>query len=118
MNIYPGCGATGWIIRKNLKCYMEQKVFLDISVILDLAPAFYTGKQPIIFFKAYPLFGVGLGNYTIYFQDFLPAQQVGYMPEILRILVPDKPSIITAKNYFARLMAETGLFGTAAILVF
>ena len=40
------------------------------------------------------------------------------MPEILRILVPDKTSIITAKNYFARLLAETGLFGVTAYISF
>ena len=82
---------------------------------IGFGPRFLYWETAYNIFKAYPFFGVGLGNYTIYFQDFLPAQQIGYMPEILRILVPDKPSIITTKNYFARLLAETGLFGTAYI---
>jgi len=85
---------------------------------IGFGPRFLYWETAFNIFKTYPLFGVGLGNYSIYFQDFLPAQQVGYMPEILRILVPYKSSIITAKNYFARLLAETGLFGTTAYISF
>ncbi len=85
---------------------------------IGFGPRFLYWETAYNIFKAYPLFGVGLGNYTIYFQDFLPSQQIGYMPEILRILVPDKPSIITAKNYFARLLAETGLFGVTAYITY
>jgi len=69
-------------------------------------------------FKSHPLLGVGLGNYTFYFQDYIPSQQLGYMPEVLKILVPDKPSIITPKNYFARLLAEMGIVGTATFISF
>lgn len=85
---------------------------------IGFGPRFVYWETAYNIFKAYPLFGVGLGNYTLYFQDFMPHHQLGYMPEILRILVPDKPSVITAKNYIARLLAETGLFGTAAYISF
>ncbi len=85
---------------------------------IGFGPRFVYWETAFNIFKEYPFFGVGLGNYTFYFQDFLPAQQVGYLPEILRILVPDKPSIITTKNYFARLLAETGLVGTGAYISF
>ncbi len=40
------------------------------------------------------------------------------MPEILTRLVPGTFRIVTAKNFFARLLAETGIFGTAAFLSF
>ncbi|MCK5430537.1 MAG: hypothetical protein KAI94_13745, partial [Anaerolineales bacterium] len=65
-----------------------------------------------------PIFGVGLGNYTFHFQDTFPAVQVGYMPELLKSIVPDYSRVVTAKNYFARLLAETGLLGTAAFVTF
>ena len=40
------------------------------------------------------------------------------MPELLRGIVPDYTRVITAKNFFARLLAETGLMGTAAFVTF
>jgi len=85
---------------------------------IGFGPRFLYWETAYNIFRAYPLLGVGLGNYTFYFQDFLPAQQLGYMPEVLKILVPDNPSIITTKNYITRLLAEIGLFGTAAYISF
>ena len=69
-------------------------------------------------FQQHPLFGVGLGNYTFYFQEMMPNVQVGYMPELLTRLVPGPTRIVTAKNFFGRLLAETGIIGTAAYLSF
>jgi O-antigen ligase len=40
------------------------------------------------------------------------------MPELLRGIVPDYTRVTTAKNFFARLLAETGLMGTAAFVTF
>ena len=85
---------------------------------IGFGPRFVYWETAYNIFRSYPLLGVGLGNYTFYFSDFMPARQVGYMPELLRILVPDKPSIITTKNYIARLLAETGIVGTAAYISF
>ena len=85
---------------------------------IGFGPRFVYWETAFNIFQSYPLLGVGLGNYTFYFKDYLPASQLGYMPELLRILVPDQSSVITAKNYFARLLAETGIIGTAAYLVF
>jgi len=98
--------------------FLGGKSLRDFIRFIGFGPRFLYWETAYNIFKAYPLFGVGLGNYTIYFQDYLPYQQVGYMPEVLRILVPDKSSIITAKNYFARLLAETGLFGISAYISF
>jgi len=85
---------------------------------IGFGPRFIYWETAYRIFSEHPFLGVGLGNYTFYFQDFLPATQLGYIPELLKIIVPDSPSIITAKNYFARLLAETGLVGTAAFISF
>jgi len=85
---------------------------------IGFGPRFVYWETALRIFQAYPLFGVGLGNYTIYFQEFLPAVHVGYMPEILTRIVPDTVRIVTAKNYFFRLLAETGLLGTGAYFTF
>lgn len=69
-------------------------------------------------FSKHPIFGVGLGNFAFHFLDNLPAVQIGYMPELLRGIVPDYTRVTTAKNFFARLLAETGLLGTSAFVTF
>ena len=45
-----------------------------------------------------------------------PAVQVGYEPELLSRLVPGGARLVTAKNFLARLLAETGIIGTAAFV--
>jgi O-antigen ligase len=85
---------------------------------IGFGPRFIYWEAAYNIFSEFPLLGVGLGNYTFHFQDMLPAVQVGYMPELLKALVPDHSRVITAKNYFARLLAETGLLGTAAFITF
>lgn len=85
---------------------------------IGFGPRFIYWETAYRIFTENPFFGVGLGNYTFYFQDFLPATHLGKIPELLKVLVPDSSSIITAKNYFARLLAETGLIGTAAFISF
>ncbi|NQS91658.1 MAG: O-antigen ligase family protein [Chloroflexi bacterium] len=83
---------------------------------IGFGPRFIYWETAYRIFLTHPFFGVGLGNYTFYFQDLLPSTHLGKIPELLKVLVPDRSSIITAKNYFARLLAETGLLGTAAFL--
>jgi O-antigen ligase len=85
---------------------------------IGFGPRFVYWETAYRIFAQNPLFGVGLGNYTFHFQDMLPTVQVGYMPELLTKLVPDYTRVVTAKNYFGRLLAETGLFGTAAFITF
>ena len=85
---------------------------------VGFGPRFIYWETAYRIFSNNPLFGVGLGNYTLHFQEMLPAVQVGHMPEILTRLVPGTFRIVTAKNFFARLLAETGIFGTAAFLSF
>lgn len=71
-------------------------------------------------YNEYPVFGVGLGNYAFYFEEYLPIFPIALEPEILRWLTPDASvrGLITPKHLILRLLAETGLVGTAAFLVF
>ncbi len=71
-------------------------------------------------FDSYPWLGVGLGNYAFYFDQMLPNQPWNEQKEIVRQITPGegRDRLITSKNLYARLMAETGIFGTAAFTTF
>jgi O-antigen ligase len=71
-------------------------------------------------FQHYPLVGVGLGNYTFYFAEHLPDVSLYRVPEILRKLTPSPgvDQIVTVKSLHVRLLAETGIAGTAAFAAF
>jgi O-antigen ligase len=71
-------------------------------------------------YEDYPIFGVGLGNYAFYFDEFLPERPYNRQPEIIRQITPveGRVRLITSKNLFARLVAETGLVGTVVFSTF
>ncbi|MBN1145826.1 MAG: O-antigen ligase family protein [Anaerolineales bacterium] len=71
-------------------------------------------------FETSPLLGVGLGNYAFYFDEMLPNQSWHLQPEIIRQITPaeDRDRLITPKNLYARLLAETGLLGTVVFTTF
>ncbi|MCS6907265.1 MAG: O-antigen ligase family protein, partial [Anaerolineales bacterium] len=71
-------------------------------------------------FQAYPVLGVGPGNYAFFFDKMLPDQPLAPTPELLRILSPEEGQnrLITPKNLFLRILAENGLFGLGTFLVF
>lgn len=71
-------------------------------------------------FESHPLFGVGVGNYAFHFEEMLPDRPLFKMPELLRLITPEegRNRLVTAKNLYARLIAETGLVGTASFVVF
>jgi O-antigen ligase len=71
-------------------------------------------------FRAYPLLGVGLGNYAFYFEEMLPYRPLAEVPEVLKVVTPEsgRARLITAKNFYLRLMAETGMLGTITFLSF
>jgi O-antigen ligase len=71
-------------------------------------------------YDSHPLLGVGLGNYAFYLEENLPEESLAAMPEVLRQIVPDvgRDRLVTSKNLFLRLLAETGLLGTASFLAF
>ena len=58
-----------------------------------------------------PLTGVGLGASGLYIYDYLPDWAMTTVPEIARQLSPENHLYPTPKNMYARLLAETGLFG-------
>jgi hypothetical protein len=67
-----------------------------------------------------PLVGVGLGNYAFYFTQNLPDQPYETQKEILRQITPGdgRDRLITPKNLYARLIAETGLLGVGVFTTF
>ncbi len=88
----------------------------DYFRYIGFGPRFVYWETAYRIFSQHPLIGVGLGNYTFHFQDMFPAVQVGYEPELLSRLVPGGARLVTAKNFLARLLAETGIIGTAAFV--
>ncbi|MGW8251759.1 MAG: hypothetical protein ACWGO1_14030, partial [Anaerolineales bacterium] len=78
------------------------------------------GDTAFAVYSAYPVLGVGLGNYAYYFEDFLPDTPLAATPEVLRIVTPDagRNRLITPKNFYYRLLSETGVIGTAAFMAF
>lgn len=71
-------------------------------------------------FDDHPVFGVGLGNYAFYFDENLPDIPLATMPEVLRLIVPEegRTRLITSKNLYLRVLAETGLVGAATFVAF
>ena len=78
------------------------------------------GETALRIFDKFPVFGVGLGNYAFFFEDMLPDQPLAIMPEVLRLVTPrvGQNQLITSKNLYFRLLAETGLIGLATFLAF
>ena len=71
-------------------------------------------------FDSYPWLGIGLGNYAFYFDQMLLNKPWNEQKEIVRQITPGegRDRLITPKNLYARLIAETGIFGTAAFTTF
>jgi O-antigen ligase len=69
-------------------------------------------------FEDYPLTGVGLGASGFYIYQNLPEWSLTTVPEIARQLSPENRLYPNPKNMYARLLAETGLFGFFLFLAF
>lgn len=71
-------------------------------------------------YSEHALLGVGLGNYSFYFQKHLPDQPLYQYPELLRHFVPgeERDRLVTPKNLHVKILAETGLAGLATYLAF
>ena len=78
------------------------------------------GEAAFNMYQSNPVLGIGPGNYALYFNEMLPNRPLAKTPEVLRLVTPDenRDRLVTAKNFFLRLMAETGILGTAAFIVF
>jgi len=68
----------------------------------------------------FPLLGVGLGNYAFYFEEMLPYRPIADVPEVLLMITPEsgRDRLITSKNLYLRLLAETGIVGASTFLAF
>ncbi len=71
-------------------------------------------------FEEYPVFGVGMGNYALVFEEALPDVPLYRYPEVLELITPEKKQavLLTPKNLFVRVLAETGLVGFAVFTGF
>lgn len=74
-------------------------------------------------YRAYlehPWLGIGLGNYAFYVEQYLPDQPIAYVPEVLRMITPerDRLRLVTPKNLYVRLLGESGILGTIAFMTF
>ncbi len=78
------------------------------------------GQAALRTYQSYPLLGVGLGNYAFYFEEMLPYRSISEIPEVLFMITPERgrDRLITAKNFYLRLLAETGIIGAVAFLAF
>lgn len=87
---------------------------------LGFSARFTYSETAMNIYEENPLFGVGLGNYAFYFDEMLPERPLALTPEVLRIVTPDKGAnrLITPKNFYTRLLAETGIIGAAGFAVF
>jgi O-antigen ligase len=70
-------------------------------------------------FGDHPVLGIGLGNLTFYFPEYLPDRQYRNS-ELLLKLVPEegRNQIVTVKNFFLRILTETGVLGFSTFLTF
>ena len=87
---------------------------------LGFGARFFYNEAAYSTYLEYPIFGVGPGNYAFYFDEMLAERPLALTPEVLRIITPqvDRARLITSKNFFLRLMAETGIVGTVAFMAF
>ena len=71
-------------------------------------------------YTKHPWTGVGLGNFAFYFEESLPDRPLPIIPEVMRVVTPGegRSSMITPKNFYTRLLAETGLIGMATFMAF
>ncbi|MEE8355691.1 MAG: O-antigen ligase family protein [Anaerolineales bacterium] len=71
-------------------------------------------------FLSYPIFGVGLGNFTLYFSKYIPYQKLTKTPQLLRHIVasPGRTRVISVKHFLIRIFAETGMVGGAIFITF
>ncbi len=97
--------------RAGKKSYLEYIAF---------GQRFAYAETALRIYEDYPILGVGLGNYAFYFEKKLPDRPWQNLPEIIRQITPTERGnqLITPKNLYARLLAETGLLGTITFTTF
>jgi hypothetical protein len=98
----------------------NQRTLSEYFEYVGFGARFTYGEAAFRTYETNPMLGVGLGNYAFYFPKMLPDQPLAATPELLRIILPDdgRDRLITPKNFYFRILAETGLLGAAAFLAF
>ena len=99
---------------------VEERTLADYFNYLGFGARFMYAEAAYNTYAANPVLGVGLGNYAFYFEKMLPDEFLARTPEVLRILTPEvgRNRLITPKNLYFRILAETGLLGMAAFTAF
>ena len=70
-------------------------------------------------YRQHPWLGVGLGNFAFYFAQAVHPKPLGLDHELLKVLLPGSGyGLVTPKNLYVRLLAETGLVGFVAFFAF
>ncbi len=70
-------------------------------------------------YREHPWLGVGLGNFAFYFAHTVHPKPLGLDHELLKVLLPGSGyGMVTPKNLYVRLLAETGLAGFVAFFAF
>ena len=101
-----------WLVEENGSGdYLEYIAFRQRMVYAETAFRMY---------EAFPVLGVGLGNYAFHFADMLPNQSWHRQPDILRQIshAEGREKLITPKNLFMKVIAETGLLGFGVFCTF
>ena len=70
-------------------------------------------------YRRHPWLGVGLGNFAFYFSQTVHPAPLGLDHELLKVLLPGSGyGVVTPKNLYVRLLAETGLIGFIVFMAF